>query len=138
MRYLKPHGALYNQAQREPDVARAVVEAARTMRLAAAGAARKRSRDRGSRSGRASTSRKASPTGVTAATARSCPEASQGPCCMSRTRSRSKSFAWCAEGRVATLCIHGDEPGAVANAALVRRVLNAAGIAVRSFVDGSG
>ena len=38
-----------------------------------------------------------------------------------------------AEGRVATLCIHGDEPAAVANARLVRRILEGQGIAVRSF-----
>ncbi len=31
--YVKPHGALYNQAQREPDVARAVVAAARDFGL---------------------------------------------------------------------------------------------------------
>ena len=41
-------------------------------------------------------------------------------------------------GRVATLCIHGDEPGAVGNAELVRRVLKRHGIAVRSFVDCRG
>ena len=34
-----------------------------------------------------------------------------------------------AGGRVATLCIHGDDPRAVANARLVRRVLEGHGIA---------
>ena len=47
----KPHGALYNQAQREPDVARAVVAAARPVRLAAARAAGSCSRIRGARRG---------------------------------------------------------------------------------------
>jgi UPF0271 protein len=40
------------------------------------------------------------------------------------------------EGRVATLCIHGDERGAVENALMVRQVLKRRGIAVRSFVNG--
>ena len=39
------------------------------------------------------------------------------------------------EGRVATLCIHGDDPRAVANAELVRRVLTRHGISIRSFLD---
>ena len=42
------------------------------------------------------------------------------------------------ERRVATLCIHGDEPGAVAIAAARPPGIEAAGLAVRSFVDGSG
>ena len=41
------------------------------------------------------------------------------------------------EGRVATLCIHGDDPLAVANAQFVRLVLDRQGIAVRSFMDQS-
>ena len=40
-----------------------------------------------------------------------------------------------AEGRVATLCIHGDEPGAVANADRVRLILDRNGIEPRSFLD---
>jgi lactam utilization protein B len=40
-----------------------------------------------------------------------------------------------AEGRVATLCIHGDDRRAVANAELVRLVLKNHGIAVRSFME---
>ncbi len=41
------------------------------------------------------------------------------------------------EGRVATLCIHGDEPRALANAELVRLVLEKFGFAVHSFVGDS-
>ena len=54
---------------------------------------------------------------------------------MNRTRSRSKSIRLLEEGRVATLCIHGDEPGAVATAALVRQVL--AGTGSRSAHSGT-
>jgi 5-oxoprolinase (ATP-hydrolysing) subunit A len=38
------------------------------------------------------------------------------------------------DGRVATLCIHGDDPRAVANAELVRRVLAGRGISLGSFL----
>jgi 5-oxoprolinase (ATP-hydrolysing) subunit A len=40
-----------------------------------------------------------------------------------------------AEGRFGTLCIHGDDPRAVANAKLVRETLKDHGIAVRSFLE---
>ena len=66
------------------------------------------------------------------------PKRAGGCRCMSRTRSKSKSIRLAREGRVATLCIHGDEPGAVANAALVRQVLKQHGISVRSFVERFG
>ena len=39
------------------------------------------------------------------------------------------------EGRVATLCVHGDEPEAVANADLIRRILDRDGIAIRCFLN---
>jgi 5-oxoprolinase (ATP-hydrolysing) subunit A len=39
------------------------------------------------------------------------------------------------ERRVATLCIHGDDPRAVANAELVRRVLSEHAISIRSFLE---
>ena len=40
-----------------------------------------------------------------------------------------------AEGRVATLCIHGDEPERVANADRVRLMLDRNGIEGRSFLE---
>ena len=39
------------------------------------------------------------------------------------------------EGRVATLCIHGDDPHALANARLVHRALTGHEISIRSFLD---
>ena len=38
------------------------------------------------------------------------------------------------DGRVATLCIHGDEPAAVANADRIRMILNKSAIAIRPFL----
>ena len=135
--YVKPHGALYNQAQREPHVAHAVVEAVRARGWPLLG----------------------QPGSVLETIAREqgvvyiaegfpdrryCSDGSLVP------RSEPKALLHesheieeqvlrlIEEGRVATLCVHGDEPGAVATAALVRHVLAGHGIAVRSFGNGSG
>ena len=135
--YLKPHGALYNQAQREPDVARAVVEAAAALgwpllgqpgtvlentaqikRVAyiAEGFPDRRYRSDGS----------LIPRSDPAAVLQDPHEIAQ------------QVVALASEGRVASLCIHGDEPCALANAKLVRQVLTQQGIMVRSFGNGSG
>jgi UPF0271 protein len=37
-------------------------------------------------------------------------------------------------GEVASVCVHGDSPGAVTSATLVRRALEEAGLQLRSFV----
>ena len=54
---------------------------------------------------------------------------------MTRPKSKPRFLRLVNEGRVATLCIHGDDPRAVANAELVRRVLTQHGISIRSFLD---
>jgi UPF0271 protein len=137
VRYLKPHGALYNQAGREPDIARAVVAAAGSFGLpllgqpgslaetfahecgvvyVAEGFPDRRYRDDGSLS----------------------PRSEPGAMLREPDEIEGQAIRLVCEGRVATLCIHGDEPGAVGNASIVRQVMKRHGIAVRSFVDGSG
>ena len=74
--YIKPHGALYNQAQRQADVAIPVVLAAADLPTAPAWTARQRAGGDRPRARRAFMSPRASPTGATALTARSCPGAS--------------------------------------------------------------
>jgi UPF0271 protein len=132
IRFLKPHGALYNQAQREGEIARGVIEATaelglpvlgqpgtllerlasgRGLRYIAEGFPDRRYRDDGS------------------LVPRSEPDAIlYDPVEMEHQLSRL-----IAGGRVTTLCIHGDEPRAVDNARLVRRILEGRGIAVRGF-----
>jgi UPF0271 protein len=135
--YLKPHGALYNQAQREPDIARAVVTTARSFGLpllgqpgslvetfahdcgvvyVAEGFPDRRYRADGSLS----------------------PRSEPGALLHEPSEIEDQVIRLLSEGRVATLCIHGDEPGAVGSALVVRQVLERHGIAVRSFVDGQG
>jgi 5-oxoprolinase (ATP-hydrolysing) subunit A len=137
VRYLKPHGALYNQAQRESHVARAVVEAARSLGwlllgqpgtvlealareegvvYVAEGFPERRYRSDGSL----------------------VPRSEPGASLHDPDEIEEQVIRLVSEGRFATLCIHGDEPGAVATAALVRRVCTAHGISVCSFENGKG
>jgi UPF0271 protein len=135
--YLKPHGALYNQAQREPHVARAVVQAALALGWPLLGqpgnALETAARNHGVIF---------IPEGFPERRYRSdgslVPRSEAGATLHEPKAIESQVIRLVSEGRVATLCIHGDEPGAVACAALVRRVLKQEGIAVRSFGSGPG
>ena len=136
VRFLKPHGALYNQAQRQDEIARGVVAAAFALglpllgqpgtvleRMASAfglcyvaeGFPDRRYRDDGS------------------LVPRSEPDAILDD----PEEVESQLLKLASEGRIATLCIHGDDPRAIANADLARRVLKANDIAIRSFVADS-
>jgi 5-oxoprolinase (ATP-hydrolysing) subunit A len=132
IRFLKPHGALYNQAQREIEIARGVVDAAaelglpllgqpgtlverlasgRGVRYIAEGFPDRRYRDDGSL----------------------VPRTEPDAILHDPAEMEVHLLRLIAGGRVATLCIHGDDPRAVDNARLVRRILEGQGIAVRSF-----
>jgi 5-oxoprolinase (ATP-hydrolysing) subunit A len=137
IRFLKPHGALYNQAQRQSGIARGVVDAAselglpllgqpgtvleswavgRGVRYVAEGFPDRRYRDDGS------------------LVPRSEPDAIlHHPAEMAEQVARL-----IARGSVATLCIHGDDPRAIDNARLVRQILEGQGISVRSFAADGG
>jgi UPF0271 protein len=137
IRFLKPHGALYTQAQRQPGIASGVVAAAAELdmpllgqpgtlleRLAAEhgipyiaeGFPDRRYRVDGSL----------------------VPRSEPGAVLHDRDEMEAQLLRLVAEGRVATLCIHGDDPRAVANAELVRDVLGRHGIVIRSFLDAAG
>lgn len=134
VRYLKPHGALYNQAQHQENIARGVVAAAaalglpllgqpgtllerlcteRNVRYIAEGFPDRRYRDDGSLVPRSE------PKAILVA-----PE-----------ELAAQVVRLVAQRRFATLCIHGDDPRAVPNTQLARQVLENHGIAVRSFMD---
>jgi UPF0271 protein len=132
IRFLKPHGALYNQAQREDPIARGVVEAVAELGLPLLGQPG------------TLLERLASGSGVRYVAEgfpdrRYCNDGSLVP----RTEPdailhdpaemETHLLRLIAGRRVATLCIHGDDPRAVANARLVRGILEGQGIAVRSF-----
>ncbi len=134
--FLKPHGALYNQAQRELDVALAVVFAAEIFHLPLLG----------------------QPASVLESTAREhrvpfiaegfpdrryrpdgslVPRSEQDAILVDPGEIEAQVVRLGSEGKVATLCIHGDDPRAVANAKLVRSILDKHGIAIRPFTAGT-
>lgn len=134
LRFLKPHGALYNQAQREPEIARGVLDAAaelglpllgqpgmlldrmaagRGVRTIAEGFPDRRYRDDGSL----------------------VPRTEPGAILHDPAEMETHLLRLIEGGRVATLCIHGDDPRAVENARLVRGILKGQGVAVRSFTS---
>ena len=130
--FLKPHGALYTQAQRDINVAAAVVRAVQILKLPllgqpgsvleaeafdnrlpyiAEGFPDRRYQDDGSL----------------------VPRSQRDAVLKSAAEIEAQVLRLIGEGRVATLCIHGDDPNAVGNAELVREVLTRHGFAVRSF-----
>ena len=136
VRFVKPHGALYNQAQRDPEIARGVIAsidgefrlpligqpgtllermaAARSIPYVPEGFPDRRYRDDGSL----------------------VPRTEPDAVLHDPADIEAQVLRLVNDGRVATLCIHGDDPRAVANAELVRRVLTRQGISIRSFLDG--
>ncbi len=132
IRFLKPHGALYNQAQRDPKVAAEVVVAARELGLPVLGLPGGRVEgeariagvrfvaegfvDRGYR-------------GDGTLIARDEP----GAILDDRGAVAEQAIRLVRAGRVETLCLHGDDPRAVERADWVREALEAAGVGVRAF-----
>jgi UPF0271 protein len=136
VRFLKPHGALYNQAQKQAEIARGVVDAAAESGLALLGQPGtllerlagecqlvyiregfpdRRYRDDGSL----------------------VPRGEPDAILHDPAEMEDHLVRLIGDGRVSTLCIHGDDPGAVDNARLVRRVVEGRGLGIRSFADAS-
>jgi UPF0271 protein len=129
LRFVKPHGALYNQAQRDEGIARGVVAAVRRIGLPVLG-------QPGS-----VLARLAAEAGVRYV-AEGFPERRYGPDGRLVPRSRPDAVlhepaeveaqvVGLVTQRLETLCIHGDDPGAVAKAENVRAVLARHGLAAR-------
>jgi 5-oxoprolinase (ATP-hydrolysing) subunit A len=136
LEYVKPHGALYNQAQVSAEVAEGVVRAVKVFSLpllgqpasllaSVAGAHRLRYVAEGFPDRRYRQDGSLVP--------RSAPDA----VLHTPGEVEAQVVRLVNQGVVQTLCIHGDDPRAVANARLVREVLDRRGIAVRGFTDRS-
>ena len=139
VRYVKPHGALYNTAVDHEGQARAVVEAvlaydptlpvlglpgSALLRLAA---------DAGLRAvTEYFIDRNYTPEGRLVDRRR--PDALIDDPDLAAER----AVAAAREGRAESMCTHGDSPGAVAMARTVREALTAAGVAIRPFVAAEG
>jgi UPF0271 protein len=134
IRFLKPHGALYNQAQRQEPIARGVVAAAMALGLPVLG-------QPGSLVDNLCAERGLSyvPEGFPDRRYREdgslLPRSEPNAIIVARDEFESQVLRLVAQREVATLCIHGDDPRAVTNAQLARSILSDHNVAVRSFID---
>jgi 5-oxoprolinase (ATP-hydrolysing) subunit A len=134
--YVKPHGALYNQAQWQPEIAAGVVLALCGFRFPLLGLPgtflELKAREYGLRYiAEGFPDRRYRVDGSLV------PRSEPNAVLHDPGEMEAQLVRLVQEGRVATLCIHGDDPRAVANAQFVRLVLDRQGIAVRSFMDQS-
>ncbi len=132
--YIKPHGALYNQAQWQADVAVPVVVAAQIFRLPLFGQPGTLLEAEALKHGvpfvpEGFPDRRYSASGSLV------PRSEPGAVLDDPAEIEAQVLRLVSEGRVATLCIHGDDPRAVANAQLVRTIAKEHGIVIRSFRD---
>jgi UPF0271 protein len=131
VRFVKPHGALYNQAQREDAVAAEVVAALRQLGLPLLGQPgsllEARAREAGIRY-----ITEGFPDRRYSADGRLVPRSQAGAVLDDPAEIEAQVVRLVGDG-VTTLCIHGDDPRAVANADTVRGILERQGIIVRSF-----
>ena len=147
LRHVKPHGALYNQAAADPALARAIARAsARVDRglmvvgLASSATMRRAAEEAGLRfSAEAFADRAYEPDGSLR------PRAMPGAVITDPEEAAARAVRIARDGLVPaaggdvvhlaadTLCLHGDNPNALAIARAVRRALDAAGIEVRPF-----
>jgi UPF0271 protein len=130
--YVKPHGALYNQAQREDEAAAGVVAALLRLGLPLLGQPgtllETHARDHGVRY-----ITEGFPDRRYRDDGRLAPRTEPDALLHDPNDIEAQVVRLVDQG-VMTLCIHGDEPGAVANADTVRGVLERQGIALESFV----
>jgi 5-oxoprolinase (ATP-hydrolysing) subunit A len=132
IRFLKPHGALYNQAQRDDAIASGVLSAAATLGLPVLGQPgsrlEARARDAGvGFIGEGFADRRYRPDG------RLVPRTEPGAVLDDPDEIASQVLRLVEQG-VATLCLHGDNPHSVRLADLILATLDRAGVAVRSFL----
>jgi len=135
--YVKPHGALYNQAQRQLDVAEPVIVAAELFHLPLFGQPDSLLESEAFRR-RVPFVPEGFPDRRYRADGTLVPRSEPNAVLHDPAEIEAQVLRLVSEGVVMTLCVHGDDPRAVANAELVRMVLNKHGIMVRSVRDAIG
>ena len=132
IRFVKPHGALYNQAQKDDEVAAAVIAALAQLECPLLGQPASlleaRARDAGVRY-----ITEGFPDRRYRKDGRLVPRSEPGAILHDPAEMGDQVLRLVEQG-VMTLCIHGDDPRSVANADTVRAILERHGIALRSFV----
>jgi len=131
IRFLKPHGALYNQAQREPEIAEGVLAACRERGLPLVGLPGSFLDERAAASGlryltEGFCDRRYRPDGSLA------PRNGPGAILDDPAEVAAQVLRLVDQG-VDTLCIHGDDPRAVGLVEVVLRTLKAAGLGTRAM-----
>lgn len=135
IRFVKPHGALYNQAQIDAEIALGIVDSILDLKirgLAALGLPDSDLERAASRVKVPFVAEGFADRGYDE-NARLIPRGSPGAMLTDQKMISDQVVQLARGGRVRTLCIHGDDPHAVENATRVRKALEAAGIAVRAF-----
>jgi UPF0271 protein len=132
LRFVKPHGALYNQAQRQDEVAAGVVAAMVRLGLPVLGQPGSVLEARAAAAGvrfvaEGFPDRRYRPDG------RLVPRSEPGAVLDDPAEVEAQVVRLVGQGGVATLCIHGDDPRAVRNADLVLAALARIGIGRESF-----
>jgi UPF0271 protein len=133
VQFVKPHGALYNQAQHDPNVAAAVIAAVLPLRLPLLGLPGSPLAEQAEIVGvpyiaEGFADRGYRPDGQLIA------RGEPGALLEDPEQIGAQVIRLCEGGTVKTLCLHGDNPKAVPLADLVRGVLAREGIAARSFI----
>jgi UPF0271 protein len=134
IRFLKPHGALYNQAQRQEQIARAVLGVARELGLPVVGQPATLLEGLARAQGVPYVSEGFPERGYRA-DGSLIPRSEPGAIFQDQREIQDQALRLVTGGGVATLCIHGDDPHAVAKASAVRSALELNGIKIRSFLD---
>jgi UPF0271 protein len=130
--FLKPHGALYNQAQRDPEVALGVVSAARGLSLPILGLPGRAVAEEAGRQGVRFVSEGFVDRRYTAdgrLVSRSQPDA-----VLSEPSEVAAQALRLLDLGLESLCLHGDEPQCVSRADLLLATLHRAGVEVGSFM----
>jgi UPF0271 protein len=131
VRYLKPHGALYHRVVDDPEQAAAVL--AGSGRLPVLGFPGSRLLGLAAEAGRASYGEGFPDRGYSGG---HLVERGRPGALLEDPDEIARQAVALAPG-VASLCVHGDSPGAVAHAHAVRRALEAAGFRLGSFLEGT-
>jgi UPF0271 protein len=134
IQFVKPHGALYNQAQRQEEIAQGIVSAVASPKLPLLGQPGTLLEKLANEAGVCYI-----PEGFPDRGYRDdgslIPRGQPGAMLANLEEIEAQVVRLVATGRFATLCIHGDEPEAVANADRVRHFLIRNQIEIRSFLD---
>lgn len=133
IRFLKPHGTLYNLAQRDPEIGAVVVEAARALDLPLLGMPRTPLEARARAAGVVLVPEGFPDRGYDAE-GRLLPRDRPGAVVDAPDLVVENALRLVRDG-VRTLCVHGDHPGAARAAAFLRLALEQRGIPVIPFAD---